>query len=128
MTITDSTVPGVKWGEAEGLTPPAFTAEDKAARARMWAECPDWCDGRNHDEGVAQHSILVGDVDHVSVWVQSRKDGTVGVEVTGSDVGWTEPLAIEQAGALVEMIEHARRIAEAANADDSRCTGYPLAE
>jgi hypothetical protein len=113
---TDSTVPGVKWGEHEGVTPEAFTAEDKAARARMWAECPDWCDGRNHDDGVAQHSILIGDVDHVSVWVQSRKDGTVGVEVTGSDVGWAEPLTIEQLDVLVTMIGVARGIAEAANA------------
>jgi len=84
-----------------------LSTEDKAARARMWLDCPDWCTGANHEDGLATHTGPGAFVAHVGIYVEQPDGQDVGVKVHGED--WAHPLTLSQLDALIETLSAARQ-------------------
>lgn len=88
--------------------------EDKASMAQVLMECPEWCDGTLHVEGVlSEHSGEVGCVGSVAVSVVQRDEDPLGagVCIEAESIGGRNILHADDLAALLVMLGDAERIA-----------------
>lgn len=93
-----------------------MSAEDKLTMASALMECPAWCDGTLHVEGVAsEHVAEVGEVGSVYVTVVRRDEDPqgAGVCLDAERIGGRNILHAEDLAALRGLIADAEGIAAA---------------